>query len=516
MAGGSVSMIGMTLAAIVAGLCLVPLAAIWVHAGSWSGLGAAYGQAIVFTVTQAALSGVISCILAVPVARALARRQFIGRHALISVMGAPFILPVIVAVLALVAVFGRSGIVNDLLGLLGLPPFSIYGAHGVVLAHVFLNLPLAVRMLLLGWQSIPAERTRLATALGFGPSEIFRHLEIPMLRAVLPGAFVVIFVICLTSFAVALTLGGGPKATTVELAIYQAMKFDFDLGRAAFLAAIQFGLCATVALLAWRVARPAAFGPGMDRKMALPAPGGWRRWADGLAVTIAALFLLVPLLSMVFRGISGLLDLPSSVWWALTRSVGVALVSTVLCAAAALFLALGVARQGRAAKFMDAAAVLPLATSALVLGTGLFLIVHPLVSPTSVALGVTILVNALLSLPFVYRLLMPEAVALHADYGALMVSLRMQGLAALRLVVLPRLARPLGFGCGLAAAFAMGDLGVITLFAGTQEATLPLIIERLMGAYRIDQAMAAALVLVGASFGLFWSFDRWGRTYAAA
>ena len=35
-----------------------------------------------------------------------------------------------------------------------------------------------------------------------------------MLREVLPGAFVLVFLLCMTSFAVALTLGGGPRATT--------------------------------------------------------------------------------------------------------------------------------------------------------------------------------------------------------------------------------------------------------------------------------------------------------------
>ena len=49
-----------------------------------------------------------------------------------------------------------------------------------------------------------------------------------------------VFLLCMTSFAVALTLGGGPRATTLELAIYQAVRFDFDLGRAAWLALIQF------------------------------------------------------------------------------------------------------------------------------------------------------------------------------------------------------------------------------------------------------------------------------------
>ena len=42
----------------------------------------------------------------------------------------------------------------------------------------------------------------------------------------------------------------------------------------------------------------------------------------------------------------------------------------------------------------------------------------------------------------------------------------------------------------------MGDLGVIALFAGDREATLPLLVQRLMGAYRMEEAAAAALLLV--------------------
>lgn len=509
-------MMGIGVAAVVAALCLMPLGAVVVRAGGLAGLGPGDWQAVVFTVQQALMSAALSCFLAVPVARALARQRFPGRGMLIALMGAPFILPVIVAVLALVAVFGRSGVVNDLLGALGLPKQSIYGAQGVVLAHVFLNLPLAVRMLLLGWQSIPAERFRLATSLGFGPGEMFRHLERPMLRAVMPGAFVVIFVICLTSFAVALTLGGGPGATTVELAIYQAVKFDFDLGRAALLATVQFGLCALVAGLAWRVARPAAFGAGVGRVVPVPAPVGWRRGGDALAILLAAGFLLVPLGTVVLRGLPGLTELPPQVWAALGRSVAVALISTLLTLGVALALALAVAARARGAALMDAVAVLPLATSGLVLGVGLFLIVQLFALPSRVALPVTVAVNAALSLPFVYRLLLPEAQALHADYGRLAASLGLDGWAGLRLLVLPRLARPLGFGAGLSAAFAMGDLGVIALFAGDGQATLPLVIERLMGAYRMEQAMAAALVLVASSLALFWAFDAWGRRHATA
>ena len=86
---------------------------------------------------------------------------------MIALMGAPFILPVIVAVLGLLTVFGRQGALSEILRLFGLPGVEIYGLHGVVLAHVFFNLPLAVRLILQGWLAIPVERFRLAATLGF-------------------------------------------------------------------------------------------------------------------------------------------------------------------------------------------------------------------------------------------------------------------------------------------------------------------------------------------------------------
>lgn len=498
-------------------LIFLALVAAPILAVAWRGAGLSLGpadwSAVRFSVTQAALSAVASTLLAIPVARALARRRFAGRGALIALMGAPFLLPAIVAVLGLLAVFGRSGLLNRGLEAMSLPPVQIYGIEGVVLAHVFLNLPLATRMILQGWQAIPAERLRLAQSLGFGPAETFRHLERPMLREVLPGVALIIMVICLTSFAVVITLGGGPKATTIELAIYQAMRFEFDLGRAAGLALVQVSIGTLAALAAWALVRPAGFGAGLDRLPELVAPGGWRRVADGFVLSAATLFLILPLVAVVVRGLPGLADLPALVLPAALRSVLVAVISTALTVCLALGFALAAARRPR--PLIEAAATLPLATSGLVLGAGLFLILQPVAPPMTLALPVTVLVNAALTLPYLYRILLPETRALEADYGQLADSLSLTGWPRLRWLVLPRLARPLGFGAGIAAALSMGDLGVIALFAGEGQATLPLVISQLAGAYRMDEAAAAALVLVTLSFALFWACDAGGRRAAA-
>lgn len=500
------------LALLFVALVTAPLLAVASRGGGIA-LGPADWAAVRFSVTQALLSAIFSTLLAIPVARALARRRFGGRGLLITLMGAPFLLPAVVAVLGLLAIFGRSGVLNTGLQALGLPSVQIYGLHGVVLAHVFLNLPLATRMILQGWQAIPAERMRLAQSLGFGPREVFRHLEWPMLRDVLPGVALVLLIICLTSFAVVITLGGGPKATTIELAIYQAVRFDFDLGRAAGLAGVQVLIGAFAALAAWALVKPAGFGAGLGRESPLPAPAGWRSLADAVVIAVVTLFLTLPLLAVLLRGLPGLVDLPESVLPAAGRSVVVALVSAALTTCLGLIFALAAARRSN--WLIEAAATLPLATSGLVLGTGLFLIVQPFAPPMTLALPVTVLVNCALSLPYLYRILLPETRALQADYGRLADSLSLTGWPRLRWLVLPRLARPLGFGAGVAAALSMGDLGVIALFAGDHQATLPLVVQQLAGAYRIEAAAAAALILVTLSFALFWVFDAGGRRAAA-
>ncbi len=509
---------GLAVALILLILSFGSLGAVAWRAEGWGGLGPADWAAVRFTLTQAVVSAVLSVALAVPVARALARRRFPGRGLLITLLGAPFILPTLVAVMGLLAVFGRSGVISAILGWFGLPPLQIYGFVGVVLAHVFFNLPLATRLLLQGWLAIPSERFRLAAALGFSRRDVFRHFEAPMLREMVPGALLVIFLLCLTSFAVALTLGGGPRATTVELAIYQAFRFDFDLSKAALLALVQFGLCALAAALALGVALPSGFGAGLDRPVIRHDMGrtpGLALW-DGVMIGLAAAFLLLPLGMIVLRGLPLVAGLPAPVWMAAGRSVAVALASVLLCIGFALALGLAIERAGGVvSRGLEVVGMVSLAASPLVIGTGLFILTFPLVDPARLALPVTALVNAAMALPFALRAILPALRQAESSQGRLADHLGLTGWTRLRLVILPRLRRPLGFAAGLAGALSMGDLGVIVLFAEREGATLPLQLYRLMGAYRSDDAAGAAVLLLGLSLLIFWAFDRGGRAHAA-
>lgn len=504
---------GLLALAIVLALSLGCLGAVLALSGGPGQITAPDWQALRFTLLQATLSAFLSVALAVPVARALARRRFFGRRILITGLGAPFILPVLVAAMGLLTIFGRSGLVNRVLAALGLPVFDVYGLGGILLAHLFLNLPLAVRMILNGWLAIPTERFRLAAALDLGPRDIARLIERPMLRAVLPGALLAIFLVCLSSFTVILMMGGGPAATTLELAIYQAFRMEFDLAHAASLAALQMALSLSAAVISLLLISPTVFGAGAGH-----APVPWRTQGrlalvvDSLALGLCALFLAAPLASVVIEGVPQLPQLGPTVWMAAGRSILLAISASVL----ALLLSLSIAflisdLSPRVGRIADSAAMLALAASPLVLGTGLFLILRPFADPVALALPLAAVLNAVMAMPFCLRILLPDVRTIRADYGRLAESLDLGRLAGLRLLFLPRLRRPLAFAGGLSAALAAGDLGAVALFADPARPTLPMQLYALAGSYRTGAAAGVSVFLMALSFLLFHLIDRLGH-----
>ena len=115
---------------------------------------------ITFTLWQSTLSASISCLLALPLARAIHRQpRFLGRTLLIRLTSVSLVVPTMVAIIGIIGVYGRSGWINDLFEFGGLPRQDyLYGLNGILIAHVFFNLPLVTRLLLNGLSSIPDQQ----------------------------------------------------------------------------------------------------------------------------------------------------------------------------------------------------------------------------------------------------------------------------------------------------------------------------------------------------------------------
>src|SRR6185436_20143310 len=113
-----------------------------------------------------------------------------------------------------------------------------------------------------------------------------------------------IFLLCTASFAVVLVLGGGPQATTLEVAIYQSLRLDFDPARASILGLAQLATCAVLVLIAGQFAREVqVFPPTLARITRWDGRSWVSQGIDFAAISVGNLIVLPPVLSVILSGI---------------------------------------------------------------------------------------------------------------------------------------------------------------------------------------------------------------------
>jgi thiamine transport system permease protein len=464
-------------------------------------------RVLFFSLWQALLSTFCSVLPAILVARAFALQgDFPLRGFLLRLFALPLVVPAVVAVMGVVSVYGSGGWIS-----LGR---SLYGLNGILLAHVFFNLPLAVRLLLPQWQTIPQHHWQLGEQLGMNAWQRWRFLEWPALREALPGVMLLVFMLCLTSFAVVLTLGGGPRSTTLEVAIYQSLRFDFDPAQAVVLALLQLSICALVAILTLKLQRL----PEVEITLtSVSKPINTRhKPLNLLLILVATVFVGMPLLSMLIDALAGPLWRVlgnTQLWQSLVNTLFIGLSAAVFSVGAGWFLlqysaSLSLVGKTGKARLIDLAGSIVYVVPPLVIGSGMFVLLSPHFDVFAWVYPIVIAVNALMGLPFVIRSLGPALRQNHARYHYLCQSLSVHGWNRFRYLEWPLLRRPLGLAAALVAALAMGDLGVIALFGTPHTATLPLLIYQQLGAYMIPHATVTALVLLLFSLTVFWGLER--------
>jgi thiamine transport system permease protein len=458
-----------------------------------------------FTLLQAGLSTLLSLALGLPLARALARQQrFPGRGLLLKLLNLPLALPAITVIIGIIEVYGAKGWLGGLV--------DIYGLQGILLAHVFFNAPLAARLILSDLERIPPENFKLAAQLGLSSFSLWRLVEWPQVRSGVAGAALLIFLLCAASFAIVLTLGGGPRAATLEVAIYQSLRADFDPQRASMLALVQLALCAGLALLAQRWGGLARAWPALrlgSRRYDGSEPA--QRLLDGAVILLSLLLLLPPLAALVGAGLFRI-DVSPLLLRAMVTSLVLGAASAALAFAIVWPLAV-LAVRSNAWRRVAALAVL---TSWIVppaaLATGWFISLIAYAGAGGLSALLVITLNALMSLPFVARALLPALAQSAEAHDRLCLSLGLNGFARFRIVELPVMKRAIGLALVMALILSLGDLTAIALF-GTQDfVTLPALIYRQMGSYRFDAAIGTALVLAGLVLAFSALAERWSAT----
>ncbi|CAN7214503.1 MULTISPECIES: thiamine/thiamine pyrophosphate ABC transporter permease ThiP [Brucella] len=456
-----------------------------------------------FTIWQAVLSSLLSVLFAIPVARALySEARFPGRGLILRLFALPLALPALVTVLGITSIYGRNGFVAQLSQTLGYPVQpDIYGLTGILIAHVFFNMPLAVRLILAAYESIPADYWKLAAQLGMKGTARFRLIEWPTIRRNLPGMIGLIFMLCVTSFTTVLTLGGGPRATTLEVAIYQSLHFDFDPARAVAITLAQLTLTVLILAALRLTGRPSEEGFTLTTApRRYGRPDGLERLFNIVAIGIGFLYVALPVAGIVVSGLAAdLMRLMSerAVLTAIGTSVvlgfGAALLAVIL--SLSLVIAREATKSRRLANFFDTGASLILVMPPIVIGAGWFILLRHFTDPFTMAPFMVVTVNAAMAMPFAVRLLRPAWDTSAVRHNRLCSQLGISGFNRLRLIDWPAIRRPFGMAFAFAMALSLGDLGTIALFGSDALQTLPYLLLQRMGSYRTFDAAGLALIL---------------------
>jgi len=308
----------------------------------------------------------------------------------------PIITPPFVVGLGLILLFGRAGLVNQVLEwAFGITPTRwFYGLFGIWLAQLFAFTPVAFMIMRGVVQGISPSLEEAAQTLRASRMKTFMTVTLPLLKPGLANAFLVGFIESVADFGNPVVVGGSYAVLSTEI-FFAIVGAQFDQGKAAALALVLTAFALAVFALQQRLLGRANYttvsGKG-DAGLPMPLPTPVRRACLGLALPWLGFTALVYLFAFIggfvrtwgrdytptLAHLRTAFDLQwgelglvwaGTAWNSLFTTLKLAAVAAPLCAALGLLIAWLLARtQFRGQRAFEFAALLAFAIPGTVLG----------------------------------------------------------------------------------------------------------------------------------------------------
>ena len=479
-----------------------------------------------FTTWQATASTLLTLALGLPGAHVFARYRFPGKSLLRTLTTIPFVLPTLIVASAFLSLIGPNGVLNTVLVRLFRltdPPLDLQHTIWIVLlAHVFYNYSVVLRIVGSFWGNLNPRLEEAARVLGAGRWRAWQEVTLPQLMPAIAAAALLVFTFCFTSFGVIMVLGG-PRFATIEVEIYRQAVHLLNLPLAAVLSVIQlaltFALMSAYTALQRRTARPTEL---RSRQSTQKPPATWRaRMWIALNLAVMVILLLAPLGALAWRSLTLGGTFTLRYYQALSHDPGrsvfftspsIAIRNSLLFALATVLLSLTLGTLGayllasrkkwmqRAIAWLDPVLVLPLGASAVTLGFG-YLIAYSLPPANWITSPALVpIVHALIAFPFVLRSVLPALRGIRPSIREAAATLGSPPGRVWWAVDLPLIARPLVVGAVFAFTISIGEFGATLLIARTEFATIPVVLYRYLsqpGIMNVGQALAVSVLLMG-------------------
>ena len=475
-----------------------------------------------FTFYQATLSTLLTLLLGLPAAYFFARYEFRGKSLLRALTAVPFMLPTVVVAAGFNALLGPRGLLHNLFPLFSFPFIGTLTA--ILVAHVFYNTTIIIRVVGNALSSLDPKMEQAARSLGADLFRVWWNVILPLLRPSLFASSVLVFLFDFTSFGVILLLGAS-RFSTLEVEIYLRILKLPNLSLAALLSITQL-ICTLIfsILYARLVSRSTVQIAPRSAKTNIRKPKLLReKIFVAFFIFILSSFFFLPLSALPFRSLFRLeadrgqrgdvqpgfttdyykelfVNRRGSVFYvppiqATLNSLGYASATVGLSLILGFPAAMALARPTPLEKILDPLIMLPLGSSAVMLGLG-FIISYGawLTSPFLVPVA-----HTLVALPFVIRTLQPAIASIPQRLRQAASLLGASPIQVWKTIDLPILRRATLAAGTFAFTISLGEFGATLLISRPEYPTIPVAIERFLsqpGGLNYGHAMAMATILM--------------------
>lgn len=389
------------------------------------------------------------------------------------------------------------------LGILGswgqvLVPF---GWLGILMGHIFLNFPIPMRLIGMSLRERDRQSEIMALSLGASRYQVFRKVTFPSIRPSLISSWLLAFIYCSTSLFIVMFLGGGPKFTTLEVALYEAIKWNLDVGKATQIALIQAGVGGLLFYfyLFFQTRKMGEGQTGGGNSVFAARKKNMKRMIEIVWWSFFCFLIGAPLFSLIIDGLAGLEKVGTTTLWSdfatsLFIAITVGVVSLLV-----LYPILHYYYHVRSAQERSPIVWLlsaPQFFSPLVVALALTLFFPGLKGSSSGALWGVILAQTLFVFPLIHIPLREGFLRLSFEKIAVAQSLGANRLRRFLSIELPSMRRPIIFSFLIAVSFSLGEVVTILIFSPTGVKTLALNIFQSMSRYRFQEAHLSTLVLM--------------------
>ncbi|MCI4350155.1 MAG: ABC transporter permease subunit [Thermoplasmata archaeon] len=484
-------------------------------------------QAVVNSFEQGGLSAVGAVAVGYPAGVLLGRYEFVGRRTLFGVLLVPFLLPALIVVAGVGALFGGGGLISQ-----AAPITAVLGRGipGIVTVNVVFNAPIVALLTATGVAGASPELEETVATLGGSPTQRFRDVWGPAssLGAIAGGLLTFLF--SALAFAAPLLICGA-RCYTLEARVYTLDQTFVQPHAAGVLALVMVLLvlppAAAYVLLAQRLRARTRSARDVRRRIPWRSPLAW----PALAITLAFFGIIALVLgAVVVRSVQPGRGAPAlgegwatlfgpAVTSALGISAGGALANTLLFAALAAGIALVLGVVGGFAyggarttpRIVPFVLFLPLVISPVVLSFSLATFWRPLLGGASTVWALIVVSQATLALPFAFQVF---GVALGRLSPQRRDAARLLGaspFAAYLDIEVPLARRGLVTAALFALAIALGEFTATYFLATARFTTLPVALYRLLALRATAPANALAGLLVVLTLVVFFVIARRGE-----